>query len=173
MRCPLSAFPVKAQSLARALSPENSPNQRQLFARRSPTDLVAVGDEALRFGQLCAAIVMNCGQWLAFFYAVSDAFVEFEADCMVDGIFLFFAAAAEHGEGGAKLLAVCCRDETGGGTKYVRAGAGSRKKLWFFDNKIVTALKSNTVLESFHGLAGCDHGFSEEAAFFEGFSAFA
>ena len=61
---------------------------------------------------------MNCGQGFAFFYAVADAFVKFEADGVVDGVLLFFAAATKGGERGAELFAICA------GTKPV-AGLGT------------------------------------------------
>src|SRR5580693_1680606 len=114
MRCPLSALPVKTKIVGPALRPENAPNERQLFARRQFADLIAVRDKALRFDQLCAAIVMNCDETVAFFYAVTDAFVEFEADGVIDTVFLFLAAAAERGKSRAKLFAIRCRDKAHG-----------------------------------------------------------
>src|SRR5579859_4339291 len=48
---------------------------------------------------------MNCGQRLAFFYAIADTGVEFEPDGVVDAVFFFLAAAAKHGESDAKLVA--------------------------------------------------------------------
>lgn len=157
---------------ASALLTKNPANERQFFVRRGSADFVAGSDQALRLRQLCAAIVMNCDERLVFFYAVADAFVEFEADGVIDGVFLFFAATAQHSQGRAQLFAICCGDEAVGRANDVHAGAGSRKKLWLFDNKIVAALNSNTVLESFHSVARCDHGFSEDAAFVYGIGAF-
>src|SRR5580692_3697907 len=116
MRGPLSAEQVYAQRLlttpVSALLPENAPNKRQRFARRGFANFVAGSNQALRLGQLCAVIVMNCGERLAFFYTVADAFVEFEADGVVDGVFLFFAATAQHGQGGAQLFAICRGNKT-------------------------------------------------------------
>ena len=94
-------------------------NERQLFARLASADFVAGCDQALRLSQLSAAIVMNCGEPLAFFYAVADAFVEFEADGVVDGVFLFFTPPTKRGEGRAKLFAICCCDKA-------RKGLGRR-----------------------------------------------
>ena len=70
-------------------------NKHRFFAKRNFADLIAFGDEVLCSGQLCAAIVMNCDQGFAFFYAVADAFVEFEANGVVDSVFFFFATAAK------------------------------------------------------------------------------
>src|ERR1700688_5160822 len=84
MRGPLSAFcrtdyaeRVRKKSPPPALSPDNAPNEWESFARRDFADFVAGSDETLCLSQLCAAIVMNCGERLAFFYAVADAFVKF------------------------------------------------------------------------------------------------
>ena len=82
-----------------------------LFARRGFADLVAGGDQDSGLGQLGVAIVMNCDERLAFFHAVADAFVKFEADGVIDRVFLFFAASAEHGEGDAEVFAIRRGDE--------------------------------------------------------------
>src|SRR5277367_431177 len=116
---------------------------------------------------------MNFGQGLVFFYAVADAFVEFEADGVVDRVFLFFAAASESGKRSAQLFAVCCHDKARGPAGDVRMRTGLWKKPRVVDDALVAALKANTLLEFFFGLAGGDHFFCEMAAFFKGFGAFA
>src|SRR5580704_14574730 len=169
----LSSVQVTAKSPASPLNPDNAANEREPFPWRNFADFVAGGDEALRFGQLCAAIVMNCDERLAFFYAVTDAFVKFEADGVVNGVFLFFAAAAEGGESGAKLFAICGGEEAGGGAEDVGAGLGLREEFGVVDDPLVAALQANALLEFFPGLAGGDHGFGEEAAFVYGLGAVA
>src|SRR5277367_6680020 len=104
MRGPLSSLLLR--KLLFALGAQNAANQRPFFAWRRFADFEAVGDEALRFGQLCAAIVMNCRERFAFFYTVADALMKFEADGVVDGVFLFFAPATESGQSRAELFAV-------------------------------------------------------------------
>src|SRR5580698_2952032 len=131
MRGPLSAEQIYAEQVAMkppalVLLPKNTANERQFFARRGSADFVAGRDQALRFGQLCAAIVMNCGERLAFFYTVADAFVEFEADGVVDGVFLFFAAAAQHGQGCPELFAIRRDDETTGRAWNIDVRVGLR-----------------------------------------------
>src|SRR5580704_1608051 len=85
MRGPLSAFcrinlwpGLRTKPSLPALSPDNAANERKAFTRRNFADFVAGRDKTLRLGQLSAAIVMNCDQRLAFFYAVADAFVKFQ-----------------------------------------------------------------------------------------------
>src|ERR1700676_1855045 len=178
MRGPLSAKQVyseqvKPQSLTPMLGPDNAPNEREAFPGRDFADFVAGSDETPRLGQLCAAIVMNCDERLAFFYAVADAFVEFEADGVVNGVFLFFAAAAEGCERSTKLLAIRCGDESRGRARDIRVGTGSRKKLRVVNNALVATLQANALLEFFFGLSGGDHGFGEEAAVVEGLCAVA
>ena len=75
------------------------------------SDVIAGGNQILRFRQLGVAIVMNCGQRFALFHAAADAFVKFESDAVIDLVFLFFAAAAKHGEGDAEAFAVGPGDE--------------------------------------------------------------
>src|SRR5208282_918950 len=111
MRGPLSAERVYVPRLAMKppASPsliENASNERQLFARLASADFVAGSDQVLRLGQLSVAIVMNCDKRFAFFYTVADALMEFEPDGMVDGVFLFFAAAAKRRKSSAKLFAI-------------------------------------------------------------------
>jgi len=116
---------------------------------------------------------MNCGERLAFFYAIADAFVKFEADGVVDGVFLFFAAAAEGSESGAQLFAICGGEEAGGETCDVGFGLRLREKLRVVNDTLVAALQANALLEFFPGLARGDHGFGEEAAILDGFGAVA
>ena len=116
---------------------------------------------------------MNCDERLAFFYAVADAFVKFEADGVVDGVFLFFAAAAEGGESGTKLFAICGGEEACGQAGDKGAGTGLGEEFGVVNDTLVAALQANALLEFFPGLAGGDHGFGEEAAVLDGFSAVA
>src|SRR5208282_2313603 len=111
MRGPLSLMPVHFHETLLALGAQNATNQRPFFAWHRVADFKAVGDEALRFGQLCAAIVMNCDQGFAFFYAVADALVKFEADGVVDGVFFFLAATPKSGQSGAELFTIGRHDE--------------------------------------------------------------
>src|SRR5580658_10131094 len=159
MRGPLSPEQVCAARAAMkppalALLPKNTANERQLFSRRGAADFVAGSDQALCFGQLCAAIVMNCGERFAFFYGVADAFVEFEADGVVDGVFLFFAATAQHGQGVPQLFAICCGDEARERAGDFGVRARLRQELRLVDHAIVPALKANALPEFILGLAG-------------------
>src|ERR1700732_1450551 len=84
MRGPLSAFcrrrllPNALQrNMAASLSADNAANERKASTRRDFADFLAGSDETLCPAQVSAAIVMNCGERLAFFYAVTDAFVKF------------------------------------------------------------------------------------------------
>src|SRR5260370_6490500 len=79
-------------------SANHAAHKRPLFARSFLTDVITVRDAALRFGKFGVAIVMNCGQRFSFFHAIADALVEFEADAVVDLVFLLFTAFAEPGE---------------------------------------------------------------------------
>ena len=72
---------------------------------------------------------MNCDETFAFFYAVADAFVEFEADGVIDSVFLFFAAAAEHGKSRAKLFAIRCGNEAGGRTCDIGIESGLAEEV--------------------------------------------
>src|ERR1700722_3829489 len=77
MRGPLSAFCRTDLCQTRynemlALGPDNAADERKPSTRRDFSDFIAGSDETLRPAQFCAAIVMNCGQRLAFFYTVAD-----------------------------------------------------------------------------------------------------
>src|ERR1700730_2695279 len=69
-------------------------------------DHKAFRDQIVGFCQLGVVIVMNCSQRFAYFYPLADAFVELQDHRMVNAIFLGFAAAAQHRQRDAKLLAV-------------------------------------------------------------------
>ena len=90
---------------------------------RLVADEKAPGNQALRFGQLRAAIVMNCSQRFAFFYVVADALVKFQPDRMIDFVFLGFAASAQHGQRHAKLFAIRPANITArmAGNRYMRS----------------------------------------------------
>src|SRR5713226_2039947 len=98
------------------LGADNPAHQRPFFLRRIFANKIAAGNERLRLGKLGVAIVMNRGQRFSLFHAIADALVEFEADTVIDLVFLFLAASAEHGQRDATLLAVGAGDEAAGGT---------------------------------------------------------
>ena len=132
----------QAKPLAPVLRPDNAANEREAFAWRDFADFVTLSNETLRFGQLCAAIVMNCDERLAFFYAVANAFVKFKADGVVDGVFLFFAAAAESGEGGTELFAICCGNESCQRARDIGVRTGLGEKFRIIDDTLVAPLKA-------------------------------
>src|ERR1700722_202111 len=164
----VSSVPVATKTFAISLSPENATNERVL-AGRGFTNFVAIGDESFGFGQLCAAIVMNCGERLALFYVVADALVKFESDGVVDGVFLFLAAAAEGSESGAELFAIRCGDKACGRAANIAVGSGLGEKLRVVDDALVAALQANTFFEFFFGLAGDNHFFGQKASVVDGF----
>src|SRR6266849_151156 len=92
---------------------------------------------------------------------------------MVDVVFLFLAAAAEHGEGDAEVEAVNIRDEAGSCRLYVGVAAGGREKRMVIDHAGVAALEADAVAEFFEGFAGGNHFLCQGAAFVEGFRALA
>src|SRR6266481_4867791 len=100
-------------------SANQAAHQRPLFSRSFFANVITLRNASLRFGKFGVAIVMNRGQRFSLFHAVADAFVEFEADAVIDPVFFFFAASAKHGEGDAKLLAVRADNEAAGGTHDV------------------------------------------------------
>src|SRR5262249_26050338 len=69
-------------------------------------------DALARFVEFCGGIVMDCDEEVAPFDAVTDTFVEFESYAVVDFVFFFFTAAAEHGEGDAEFHAVGSGEES-------------------------------------------------------------
>src|SRR5579859_530060 len=156
-----------------ALAAKNAADERAPLARRSFADLIAGGDETPRFRQLCSVIVMNCYERLAFFYTVANAFVKFEADSVVDTVFLFFTTTAKGGKGGPELLAICCADKACGRTGNTGVVASLREQERVVDDAFVTALETNALLEFFFGLAAREHGFGEMAAFVESLGALA
>src|SRR5258708_6132453 len=147
-------------------SANHAPHQRPLFARSFLANLITVRDTALRFGKFGVAIVMNRGQRFSLFHAIADPLVEFEPDAVIDLVFLFFTASAEHGERDAKLLAVGAGDEATGGTRYVEMQARGRQALRLVNDALIAALQSNPLPEFFECLAGGNHGFGEAAPFF-------
>src|SRR6267378_2257930 len=147
-------------------SANHAAHQRPLFARSFFADVITVRDASLRFGKFGAAIVMNRGQRFSLFHAIADPLVEFEPNAVIDLVFLFFAASAEHGERDAKLLAVGADYEAAGGTRHVEMQARGGQALRLVNDAFISALQSNPVTEFFECLPGGDHGFGEAAAFF-------
>src|SRR5260221_13439657 len=90
--------------------------QRPLFFRCFLADAIALPDETFRSGKFGVAIVMNRGQRFSQFHAIADALVEFEAHAMINLVFLFFTATAEHGERDAKSLAIRAGNKAARGT---------------------------------------------------------
>ena len=97
----------------------------------------------------------------AFFHGVADAFVKFEAYAGIDRVFFLFAAAAEHGQRDAELLALRGGDVAvgAGGDIGVRARAGQAAVV--VDHARVAALQRDSLLEFFFGLAAGDQFLSE------------
>src|SRR6202790_5654445 len=103
--------PTNRPMRAPSLSAESPSKQRALSARCCGAEIVAAGDEALGFREFGVVIVVDGGQRFAFFHGVAYALAEFETDAMVDGVFLFFPAAAERGQGDYELFAIVCGDD--------------------------------------------------------------
>src|SRR4029077_19600417 len=132
---------------------ESSANQAAhqwlLFERSLLTDVIALGDAALGFGKFGVAIVVNRGQRFSFFHAIADTLMEFEANGVIDFVFLSFTASAEHGERNAKLFAVGSDDETGGYTRYMEMKARGGKAFRLVNDAFITALQTDHLPEFF------------------------
>src|SRR6267142_1257036 len=152
---------------------ENLPDERPFLRRRFLSDEIIFSDQSLSVGKPSISIVANRGQGFAFFDAIADALVKSQSDGVVDGIFLFFAAAAENGQGDAELLAVGARDIAGRLAENLDLRARRLQSLWFINNAVITALLANSLLEFFLGSAAGDHGFGEAAALFDALGTFA
>src|SRR5229473_1929475 len=87
-------------------SANQAAHQWPLFFGSFFADVVTLRNELLRFGKFGVAIVMNRGQRFSLFHAVPDPFVELKSDAVIDLVFLFLAASAEHGESDSKLRAI-------------------------------------------------------------------
>src|SRR5216684_3056207 len=97
------------------LCADDPAHQGPFFLRRIFANDIAAGDERFRFIKFGVAIEMTGGQRLSLFHAIANAFVEFEADAVIDLVFLLFTASAQHGERNAELLTVRAGDEAAGG----------------------------------------------------------
>src|SRR5712664_185247 len=148
------------------LSADDPVHQGPLFLWRYFANEIAAGNERFRFAKFGVAIVMNRGQRFSVFHAIADPLVEFEPHAVIDLVFLFFTASAEHGERDAKLLAVGADDKTTGGTRYVEMQPRGGQALRLFNDAFIAPLQANPLPEFFECLAGGDHGFGEAAAFF-------
>src|SRR6266851_8883465 len=173
----MPSTPVKRPintSLHTANSSANHPaHKRPLLARSFLADVITVRDKALRLGKFGVAIVMNRGQRFSLFHAIADPLVEFQADAVIDLVFLFLAASAEHGEHDAKLLAVRAGDEAAGGTRYVEMQARGGQTLRLVNDSFIAALQANPLPEFLERLTGGNHGFREAPAFFHVLCSFA
>src|SRR6266849_6287525 len=147
-------------------SANQAAHQRPLFSRGVFADVITVHDEALCFDKFGVAIVMNRGQRFSLFHAIADPLVEFQADAVIDPVFLFLAASAEHGQRDAKLLAVGAGDESAGGTRYVEMQARGGQTFRLVNDALVAALQANPLPEFLESLAGGNHGFGEAPAIF-------
>src|SRR5882724_9343622 len=92
--------------------------------------------------------------------------VKFEADAVINLVFLPYAAPAQHGERNAELLAVRSGDEAAGGTRYVEIQARDGQAFRLVNDALVSTLQPNSLPEFFEPLAADDHGFREVTAFF-------
>src|ERR1700682_6659245 len=106
-------MPLGARNFTRLnfTPPTLRPNDSAYQWSRSLPTTVLVDHKTFRhhmlgFFQLGVAIVMNCSQRFAYFYALADAFLKFEPHGMVDAVFFGFAAPTQHGQRGPKLFAV-------------------------------------------------------------------
>jgi len=95
------------------------------------------------------AIEMNGRQGLSLFHAIANALVKFEADAVINQVFLLFAASAEHGKRNAELLAVRSCDEAGGGTCYVEIQARDGQAFRLVNDALVSTLQPNSLPEFF------------------------
>src|SRR5258708_28605797 len=101
-------------------SANQAPHQKPFFQRRFFANDIAAGDELFRFAEFSVLVEMNGGQGLSLFHAIAYAFVEFEADAVINFVFLLFAAASQHGERNAELLTVHAGDEAAGPTRHMK-----------------------------------------------------
>src|SRR5690242_8043148 len=107
---------------------EDATNQRTRSMRSLRADEEVGSDEIASFLQPVGGIVVDCREGVSCFYAVADALVEFQADGVIDRVFLFLAAAAKDGERDPELLGVRAGDEACGWTGDVNAGTRLRQK---------------------------------------------
>src|SRR5712692_2891553 len=130
-------------------SANQAAHQRPLFSRSFFANVITLRNEPLRFGKFGVAIVMNRGQRFSFFHAIADPLVEFEADAVIDLVFLLLAPAAEHGERDAKLLAVSAGDEAAGGTRHAEMQARHGQTFRLVNDAFIAALQANPLSEFF------------------------
>src|SRR5258706_7903914 len=128
---------------------DDAVDERSHCDGRTFSNVIAAGNQALRFRQLGVAIVMNCGERFAFFRAVANALVKFETYAVIDLVFLFFAAAAQHGERNAEALAVRTGDEATRRTRDIETRTRLRQPLRLGHHPLVPALQSNSFPEFF------------------------
>src|SRR6267378_4431144 len=148
------------------LRADDPAHQGPSFPRRIFAHDIAAGNERFSFGEFGVAIEMKGGQGLSLFHAIADALVKFEADAVINLVFLPFAAPAQHGERNAELLAVRSGDEAAGGTRYVEIQARDEQAFRLVNDALVSTLQPNSLPEFFECLAADNHGFREVTAFF-------
>src|SRR6266478_4740042 len=147
-------------------SANQAAHQRPLFSRSFFANVITLRNEPLRFAKFAVAIVMNRGQRFSFFHAIADASVKFEADAVIDLVFLFLAATAERGQRDSKLLAVCSGDESASGTYYLEMQPRRGQAFRLVNDAFIAALQANPLSEFFECMAGANHGIGKAAAFF-------
>src|ERR1700719_3190922 len=152
---------------------QNAPDKRAFFPGRFLGDEIVLGDQGFRFGEARIGIVMNSCQRFTFLDAIADALVKLEADGVVDGAFFLLATAAENGKRNTELLAVGAGDVARGWARNVDVKVGLGQSVRLIDDAVITALQANPLLKLFLGLAACDHGLRQLAAFFDAFGAVA
>src|SRR6202023_1631380 len=118
-------------------------------------------------------IVANGRKRFAFLDAMADALVKLQTDGVIDGVFFLLATAAENGKRNAELLAVGAGDVAGGWASNVEMIAGLGQSMGLIDDAVITALQANSLFEFFLGLAACDRGLCQLAAFADALGAFA
>src|SRR5580704_18837475 len=85
---------------------QNAANKRRC-KRLCSADLKAAGDEISGVTQFCLGIVADCDQLFASFYAIADAFVEFQPHSMIDFVFFLAAPTLQHRQRRSKISASC------------------------------------------------------------------
>src|SRR6266478_5245600 len=128
-------------------SANQAAHQRPLFSRSFFANEITLRNASLRFAKFGVAIVMNRGQRFSLFHAIADAFVEFEADAVIDLVFLFLAATAERGQRDSKLLAVCSGDESVSGTHYLEMQPGCGQAFRLVNHAFIPALQPTPLWE--------------------------
>src|SRR5208283_2351008 len=116
---------------------------------------------------------MDCDQFISSRQVIADALVEFQPDAMVNGIFLLFAAATQHGQRDAELQAIRVADVSGLWAYDLRAISRQGKQGSIFNNARVAPLQLDSLAEFLQGLPAGDHLLRKSPPFIDGGRAFA